>query len=1144
MSYDFENLVNKYDIICLSETKLCDRDKIEEIDGYTIVVQNRKNARRSSGGLAVLVKNHLCKFITIINTASDYTLWFKINKSLTGYDLLFCNVYIPPENSHYSSVNMFDVIEEEFVSIHQDEITCLLGDFNARTKNLTDLADIDVDQLESLNIPDYVKCKMAEEKILDDLGFSLQRVSQDPSVNNYGLRLVELCKNLGLYFLNGRVDTDEGIGKFTCDERSVVDYIISAPKLFPHIDHFSVQPFDGNYSDKHNALLLFLRVLNPVLLKTSEEVVDKSTKNTSHLSAKWSSDKSDDFKHNLDHTKVNEIQDTLTDLLAESDSNQADIDTVVSSIGSVFTECATEIGIMKNVNSKKSQKRKGNSKPWYNAECETKRRMYLNARNKYAYSKLENDRTEMKRLNKQYKLCLKQAYRKYHIELNDQLRHLHTSDSKKYWAILKETLPRTDKDTNIPIDEKTLFTHFKNLNDAEVNIEDETRVLDQGSVELNKDLNEPITVQEIKKGIDKLKNNKAYGIDLILNEYIKCTSDLLLPVYEKLFNLILNTGIIPSTWLTGIIKPLYKNKGEKNDVNNYRGITILSCFGKLFTAVLNNRLNKFLESVESIGEEQTGFRKGYTTLDHILTIRCILDLYLARRKRLYCCFVDYRKAFDSVDRILLWQKLLSSDINGRFFKVIFNLYKSAKSCVCSGDRSVMSDMFKCLIGVRQGENLSPILFAIFLNDLESFMANKYKGLPLLKIHMEELLSDDDVAVYLNLFVLLYADDTVVLSESPEELQKALDGMHEYCQLNQLSVNVSKTKVMIFSRGKVRNVPIFKFGDDIVEKTDSYKYLGITLNYNNSFIPNLKSLSVVANKAMFALLQKGKDKLDVDTMLHLFDSTVMPILLYGCEIWGDSKIEIIERMHLRFCKILLKLNKSTPNLMVYGELGRYPLEVYIKTRMVTYWHKLVTNANKLSSKMCKLMYSFHCKEDNVSDWLSYIKKILDEVGMSHIWITQGQYTSTEWLKCKVKQTLMDQFQQAWRSNIFDSSKCCNYRIFKSKFGLENYLVALSPKLRESFTKFRCRNHKLPIESGIYTGIVREERLCSLCTLHEPGDEFHYIFCCDYFAEHRRRFLMYYYRNHTSCFKMDKLFNTKGEELIKLCQFIKQILKEVK
>ena len=179
----------------------------------------------------------------------------------------------------------------------------------------------------------------------------------------------------------------------------------------------------------------------------------------------------------------------------------------------------------------------------------------------------------------------------------------------------------------------------------------------------------------------KLKNNKARGQDIIINEFLKSTKDKMINIYVKLFNLILSTGLIPEQWLTSIIQPIYKSKGEKNDVDNYRAISLLSCFGKMFTAVVNNRLSKFLENSGVLGEEQAGFRKGYSTLAHVFTFKCLLDLYTSKKKRLYCCFVDYRKAFDTIDRTNLWRKLLANDINGRIFKVIHNLYKGAKTCV-------------------------------------------------------------------------------------------------------------------------------------------------------------------------------------------------------------------------------------------------------------------------------------------------------------------------------------------------------------------------------------------------------------------------------------------------------------------------------
>ena len=97
--------------------------------------------------------------------------------------------------------------------------------------------------------------------------------------------------------------------------------------------------------------------------------------------------------------------------------------------------------------------------------------------------------------------------------------------------------------------------------------------------------------------------------------------------------------------------PLYKNKGSLNDQDNYRGITLLSCVGKLSTAVLNDRVTKYLDVVGGIGDEQAGFRLGHSTIDHIFALHAILNIYLSAGKRVYCAFIDYKKAFDFVDRV-------------------------------------------------------------------------------------------------------------------------------------------------------------------------------------------------------------------------------------------------------------------------------------------------------------------------------------------------------------------------------------------------------------------------------------------------------------------------------------------------------------
>ena len=167
---------------------------------------------------------------------------------------------------------------------------------------------------------------------------------------------------------------------------------------------------------------------------------------------------------------------------------------------------------------------------------------------------------------------------------------------------------------------------------------------------------------------------------------------------------------MPTSWTTGVIRPIYKNKGDREDPNNYRAITILSCFGKIFTSILNNRIRLFIEQFSVIGCEQSGFRKGYSTNDNIFILYGIVNILLSNKKRLYCAFLDYEKAFDKVDRIFLWEKLLNENISGKILYIIKNIYERAKSCVMvGGDKS---EFFKIDTGVRQGENVFPHYFLL------------------------------------------------------------------------------------------------------------------------------------------------------------------------------------------------------------------------------------------------------------------------------------------------------------------------------------------------------------------------------------------------------------------------------------------------
>ena len=473
--------------------------------------------------------------------------------------------------------------------------------------------------------------------------------------------------------------------------------------------------------------------------------------------------------------------------------------------------------------------------------------------------------------------------------------------------------------------------------------------------------------------------------------------------------------------------------------------------------------------------------------------------------------------------------------------ILQNLYQNAKSCVRSGMK--YSEFFMSNIGVRQGENLSPLLFSIFLNDLTDFMSKAYNGLTDVCKISHLLFDNNDIEVFFKLYLLLYADDTVIFAESASELQAALNAMYLYCETWKLNVNVQKTNVVIFSKSRRIENTNFTYNNEKLTIVDEFQYLGILFSRKGNFHKNKAKLVQQARKAMFSLLRKSRKLyLPVDILLQLFDATVVPILLYGSEVWGYENNNVIESLHLEFCKYIMKVKKSTHNSIVYGELGRVPLQVFINARMIGFWQKIVSGKKeKISRMLYDIVFNLHKEDVFHSDWLLYIKDTLDKNGLLNYW--NDQYAPKNvCLSKKVKNTCKDAFISEWKSSIFYSPKCINYRIFKKDFGLEKYFSILPCDLVYCLSNFRCVSHRLPVECGRFYNIDRSDRLCDLCN----GDEFHYIFNCEFFENERKMFLpahIYITRNVIS---FEKLFNSNDRYtligLAKFCKIVMSIFKK--
>ena len=289
----------------------------------------------------------------------------------------------------------------------------------------------------------------------------------------------------------------------------------------------------------------------------------------------------------------------------------------------------------------------------------------------------------------------------------------------------------------------------------------------------------------------------------------------------------------------------------------------------------------------------------------------------------------------------------------------------------------------------------------------------------------------------------------------------------------------------------------------------------------------------------------KLNLPIDTQLDLFDKCIHPVITYGCEIWGYESLEQVLRFQKRFLKLVLGANKSTPSCMILGETGCYPIHLEIQSRLLVFWYKLMrgvsTGADKLSCILLSLQLKLFESGEHTFLWLKHVHTCLNNLGLTFLWHTQS--VSENVFKNMVKQRLKDQYIQTWTNEINMNNICYNYRMFKTEFKFEQYLINLERPLRDYMLKFRLSNHKLPIHSQRFLGIRRDERLCEICETGEIGDEFHYLFNCrnERIVQERIKNLNTYFLYRPNVVKYQSLMNAKSKvKQKKLARFFGLIL----
>jgi len=1099
----FLSTISGNDIIALVETQVSPDEPLK-LEGYHTYRRDRPKSKngRHFGGWAVLIKENLWNLgIKVIEQSLDF-VWLKVSKDTFRLpnDLYLCLTYIPPCDSQYLAnlgVDILEQIQNSIIKYSKLGEIILMGDLNARTGHEVDFVQGDCDTALPLGL-----------EYITDRQISV-RNSLDTILNTRGKEILDLCISARMRILNGRKLGDT-LGYHTCHKfngSSVADYAIVSESLLDCIPYFKVSNFMADISDH---CCISFKIKSPVIHVNTV----KDTVLPFPTSFKWSNESVEFY---LEALSSPTIKKGISDFLqAPFELDQSGINSAIDQITNIY-QMAAKKSLRKKIKTRRNHKGMQQQQPWYNKTLKQQRislKAKANLLTKFPKDPILRG-TYFVFLKLYRKNCKKQS-RLHRQELINKLSCLHASNPKAYWDLVKKL--KGEETNNVSkISPKEWLDHFKSLGKREnfktptALTHTPTQLCELENIKNFTELDYRITKHEITKGINELKNGKASGPDGICNELLKHSTHAMLDSLTKTFNLVLTSGVYPDSWAKGFITPIHK-KEDPLLPDNYRGITITSCIGKLFNSILNCRLIDFLNKRNILRPEQIGFRAKCRTSDHIFVIKALCDKYKKRdKKEVYMCFIDLQKAFDSISHPCLLFKLLEMNMNGHVYEIIKSMYSKIVLQVNVG--TGLTEEFTSNVGVRQGDNLSPTLFNLFINDIPTIFGSACKPVTLNETTLN---------------CLLYADDLVLLSESAEGLQTCLDELHIYCEKWGLTVNLQKSKALIMNSSKNCHLNL-KFGENRVEIVKEATYLGVVLDSTGSFKTCMRSLYNKGLKAIFKLKKVISPLPSIDTCLHLFHHMVKPILLYACEIWAfalfgtrnhklincdnletiyNGQKPYIEKALTKYSKILLGVNRNTDNLATYGELGIYPLYIDAIDRVMKYWNTIENRGeNPLLQDAYKCIQELH--RNGQDTWLTFttnIKKMTVPLKND----SQLNNSEIRMLKSKLKK----QFELFWQNSIMNDKKSKSehgrklrtYREFKHWFGRETYLdIIRNTKWRISLTRFRVSAHRLMIERGRHTQTALEHRICPKCTLKAIEDERHFLCVCPFYNTERDKLM---------------------------------------